>query len=112
MQNLYTELRYIDDVDDYYPYIVGNNYYIIKYLAGLAPIDRHSMEEVFRFRPLDHDHNYFSTRQRIILEQIEKGLFPDLSMSDWNRLPGPFVGPAWSFWGRWLLFSDMQIWSD
>ena len=112
IDKLYTELRYIDDVDDYYPYIVGNNYYIIKYLAGLAPIDRHSMEEVFRFRPLDHDHNYFSTRQRIILEQIEKGLFPDLSMSDWNRLPGPFVGPAWSFWGRWLLFSDMQIWSD
>lgn len=112
MDKLYAELRYIDDVDDYYSYIVGNNYHIIRYLAGLSPIDRHSMEEVFRFRPLDHDHNYFSTRQCIILEQIEKEQFPDLASSDWNRLPGMFVGPAWSFWGQWLLFSDMQIWSD
>lgn len=112
IDKLYSEIRYIDDVDDYYPYIVGNNYYIIRYLAGIAPLERSSMEEVFRFHPLDHDHHYFTTRRHIILDRIEKGLFPELLEPDWNRLPGPLVGPAWSFWGRWLLLSDLQIWSD
>lgn len=112
IDELYTEIRYVDDADDYYLYIVGNNYHVIRHLAGLSPINRAPLERIFQYRPLDHDHNYFSARQRIILERIENRQFPDLSDSDWNRLSGPLVGPAWSFWGQWLLFSDMQIWSD
>ena len=112
IDELYTEIRYIDDADDYYLYIVGNNYHVIRHLAGLSPINRAPLERIFLYRPLDHDHNYFSARQGIILERIENSQFPDLSDSNWNRLSGPLVGPAWSFWGQWLLFSDMQIWSD
>lgn len=112
IDKLYAEIRYIDDVDDYYPYIVGNNYHIMRYLAGLSPIDHVSLESVFRFHPLDHDRNYFSTRQRIMFERIEHGQLPERSTPNWNILSEPLVGPAWSFWGRWLLFSDMQIWSD
>lgn len=112
IDQLYAEIRYIDDVDDYYLYIVGNNYHIMRHMAGSSPIDHALLESVFQFRPLDHDRNYFSTRQRIMLERIERGQLPKLSESDWNILSEPLVGPAWSFWGRWLLFSDMQIWSD
>ena len=99
IDKLYAEIRYIDDVDDYYPYIVGNNYHIIRYLAGLSPIDHVSLESVFRFHPLDHDRNYFSTRQRIMFERIERGQLPERSTSNWNILSEPLVGPAWSFWG-------------
>lgn len=112
IDELYAEIRYIDDADDYYPYIVGNNYHIMRHLAGLSPIDCVSLESVFRLHPLDHDRNYFSARQRVMLEQIERGQFPELLTPNWNCLSGLLVGPAWNFWGRWLLFSDMQIWSD
>lgn len=112
IDKLYAEMRYIDDVDDYYLYIVGNNYHIMRHLAGVSPIDYALLESIFRFHPLDHDRNYFSTRQRIMLERIECGQLPELLTPNWNTLSDPLVGPAWSFWGRWLLFSDMQIWSD
>lgn len=112
IETLYNEIRYMTGVDDYYPYFVGNNYHIIRYLAGIEPINRTALEEIFRFRPLDHDHDYFAARQRVMLELLEHGHFPDLSASNWNNLPGPLVGPAWNFWGKWLLFSDLQIWSD
>lgn len=109
---LYSEIQYIDDVDDYYTYIVGNNYHIIKYLAGLSPIDCDSLKKIFQLHPLDHDHKYFTARQQLILEYIENEKYPDLLTPDWNILSVPKVGPAWTFWGKWLLFSDMQIWSD
>ncbi|MCI9263284.1 MAG: hypothetical protein HFF06_01780 [Oscillospiraceae bacterium] len=109
---LYNEICYIEGVDDYYPYIVGNNYYIIRHLAEIEPLDQADLEKVFCLRPLDHDHDYFATRQRIILEQISNSVHFDLLAPNWNDLPGPFVGPAWNFWGKWLLFSDLQIWSN
>lgn len=112
IEALYNEIRYTEGVDDYYLYISGNNYHIIRQLAGIAPIDLSAMEEIFYLRPLDNDHEYFATRQRIILEQLKLGRFPDPSIQGWNDLSAPRVGPAWSFWGKWLLFSDLQIWSN
>lgn len=110
---LYDEIRTIDDVDDYYLYIVGNNYHIIRHLAGIKAIDKTLMEQLFQLRPLDHDHKYFEMRQKVLLEQLSQGNFPNLLNQDWNSLPGSLqVGPAWSFWGKWILFSDLQIWSD
>lgn len=112
IEALYNELRYMEGVDDYYPYFVGNNYHVIRHLAGIEALCGAALEEIFCLRPLDHDHDYFAARQRVMLEQLEDGFLPNMSAPGWNDLPGPLVGPAWSFWGKWLLLSDLQIWSD
>lgn len=112
MKQLYSDLRYVDDIDDYYLYIVGNNDCVLSYLTGDNNFDRQRFEALRQLQPLYHDHSYFAARNQYLLEQIESGCTFDLTKAGWNDFENQKVGPAWSFWGKWLLFSDMQIWSD
>lgn len=112
MKQLYSELRYVDDVDDYYLYIVGNNDCVLNYLIGGSNFDHQRFDEICQLQPLYHDRSYFAARNQYLLEQVESDRPFDLTKAGWNDFENQKVGPAWSFWGKWLLFSDMQIWSD
>lgn len=111
INQLYNEIQYIDDLDDYYHYIVGNNTCILNYIMGSTDFNYKQFGFISKLRPLDHDHSYFTARNQYILEQVNGGTLGDLTKSTWNDFKNQKIGPAWSFWGKWLLFSDLQIWS-
>lgn len=109
---LYFELQSVEDMDDYYLYLVGSNDCVLRYLTEVGDFDRRSFEKLCELQPLYHDRAYFSERNRYILQGENLQAALDLSKERWNDFGVQKVGSAWSFWGKWLLFSDIQIWSD
>ncbi len=112
IKELFEEYKYIDDLDAYYKYIIINNYYIMSFIetGDFAIINK--LKEIERYMPLNADRHYFNARNKCIFDLLSNGKMINTDNKKWNDLLDNKVGPAWSFWGKWLLFSDMQIWSD
>ena len=108
---LYEKLVNTTDVDDYYLYFIGNNYCILSYLLS-GEFNNVLFSALCQLAPLSHDNEYFAARQKYILSEVNTRRRINLAAEGWNDFLGSFVGPAWSFWGKWLLFSDIQYWSD
>ena len=107
--SLRQELLRLNDADDYYLYVIGSNECILNALLGRSEFNRQDFDMLCQLRPLDLDHAYFAARNQYIRDNISHA---DLSRPWRNDFEGQMVGPAWSFWGKWLIFSDIQIWSD
>ena len=67
--------------------------------------------------PLSNNKEYFLKRNKYVKEIFNK-IDRDTLLSDnsWNaylikKYPKT-LGDAWNFWGKLLLLSDLQIWSD
>ena len=109
LSSLRHELLCLNDVDDYYLYVIGSNECILNTLLGRREFDWQDFDTLCQLRPLDLDHAYFAARNQYIKENIAHVV---LSRPWRNDFDTQKVGPAWSFWGKWLIFSDIQIWSD
>lgn len=112
INKLYDDLQFTNDIDDYYSYIVGNNYCILCLLTSNTEFDFQKFETLCQLQPLYHDRSYFESRNQYVLDYLRSNRFIDTAKPSWNDFKSQKVGPAWSFWGKWLLFSDIQIWSD
>lgn len=109
LDSLRQQLLCLNDVDDYYLYIVGSNACILNAMLGRKSFDWQDFNGLCHLRPLDLDHAYFAARNQYIRENISH---VELSQPWINDFEQQKIGPAWSFWGKWLIFSDIQIWSD
>jgi hypothetical protein len=112
IHQLYEELQYADDIDDYYLYVIGSNYCLLAYMLEQGEFNHDLFSKICNLIPLAHDISYFTARNKYILSEINENRKIDISSMDWNDFSITRVGPAWSFWGKWLLFSDIQLWSD
>jgi hypothetical protein len=111
MHNLSDHIKYNDGIDDYYRYIIECNDCVLDYMKN-GVFNEKRFLKLCSLKPLPHDQSYFSARNNCILEKALSFNVFDLSRNGWNDLGAQCVGPAWSFWGKWLIFSDLQIWSD
>lgn len=109
---LFHKMQDRDDIDDYYLYFIGSNYCILSYLLKYNNFDYALFSSLCSLKPLSHDLGYFTVRNKYILSEINEQRKIDLNSLNWNDFTEYRVGPAWSFWGKWLIFSDVQLWSD
>lgn len=116
-EKLYNQIHTEHDVDDYYKYYIINNYSILKFLTGKIENAVDVFCEIQDLVPLSNNKEYFLKRNKYIKEifnKIDRNTL--LSDNSWNaylikKYPNT-LGDAWNFWGKLLLLSDLQIWSD
>lgn len=112
INKLYWQIGNNQDIDDYYLYFVKSNYYIFNYIIT-GTIDTNAVfTELNALRPLENDMKYFCARNEYMKDKISAGYKIDLQYDNWNNFSEVRVGKAWHFWGRWMLLSDIQFWSD
>ncbi len=116
-QNLYQDIRFMENGDEYYQYFILNNYCVLLWITG----DEENAEKILlnlsNLSPLPLDNKYFQMHTQFLTE-LFKILTPDnlLKIKNWNtyfiQKHPQTVGKAWNFWGHILLLSELQIWSD
>lgn len=115
-QSICEQIDHREDTDSYYKYYLLNNRMVMHFLNGewkevwlLLDILRNTI-------PLENDKYYFTARNKYIEEVITSQLKVGSLPSDWNDIMimkyPKTIGVAWKFWGKLLLFSDLQTWSD
>ena len=109
LHSLCQELQCLNDVDDYYLYVTGSNKCVLNAMLGREEFNWEDFDALCQLRPLDLDCAYFTARNQYIRENVSHMALSQPWKNDFTR---QMVGPAWSFWGKWLIFSDIQIWSD
>lgn len=114
-ESLYAYITSREDNDPYYSYFLMNNYAVINCIAKSFSPALDILEKATNIIPLPRNRQYFLHRNRLIKELIKKNFFNELP-NNWNThliTSSPYtVGPCWAFWGRLLLFSDLQVWTD
>lgn len=116
-EELYQQIKGDEGIDDYYRYFVINNYLILKFLNGEAEISIKKFKDIENLYPLQNNIDYFKARNKYIMELLNHIDNSELlSTNKWNlylieKYPCT-IGEAWNFWGKLLLLSDLQIWSD
>lgn len=114
-ESLYAYITLREDNDPYYSYFLLNNYAIISCIAKSLRPALDILEEVTNIIPLSRERQYFIHRNKLIKGLIKNNFFNELP-NNWNVhliTSSPHaVGPCWNFWGRLLLFSELQVWTD
>ena len=115
-EELYNQVTLMDDTDSYYAYFIINNYMILQHLLGNSEQVSQLLNKLIVTIPLDKNKYYFQSRNNYIQRLIQNNPIIDINDANWNdslviKYPKT-IGKAWSFWGKLLLFSDLQIWSD
>ena len=105
---LYHWICHDNDVDDYYRFFIINNYLLIK---GYIKKDWEavSFEELDGLDPCPNNAKFVTRHTQMLKDRT-------FNFASKNDLMAPvgesILGKAWSFWGRPLLFTDIQSWSD
>ena len=113
----YKKIKKEYEVDEYYKYFIINNYSILNFLNGNKEKSIKIFEDIQNMLPLSNNIDYFISRNAYIKEMLNNvDRCYILSNNRWNlylndKYPKT-IGEAWNFWGKLLLFSDLQIWSD
>ena len=111
-EDLYRVIEFNDSIDDYYSYIIKNNYCLLQYVKT-GKIDVESFaEDLSALKPLDLNMKYFNARNKYMKEKLSQGFKFDFDNAQWNDFDSVQVGDAWFFWGKWFLMSDIQFWSE
>lgn len=89
---------------------------IINYLLGNKGKAEDLLNKIVGLIPLSLNKYYFISRNKYIYQLLKNTYTIDTTKDDWNDLlikkyPNT-IGKAWTFWGKLLLFSDLQTWSD
>ena len=66
--------------------------------------------------PSSPDNAYFKRRNKVIQFLFDKAEWVTFCDKNWNNYtteeyPNQ-IGRAWGFWGRMMLFSELQTWTD
>ena len=107
-KELFDSIENEPEIDDYYRYFIINNYLLIS-----GYVDNRMESESFYL--LDNLNPYPSNAQffKKHTETIQRQKLQALSKRDLFLPMGDCIlGKAWTFWGRPLLFTDIQYWSD
>ena len=116
-EELYMQMKYSDDADDYYRYYILNNYCILLWLNGKKENAKNIWAVAKSLVPWPQDQAYFKARTTHISELLDT-ISPNelLKEANWNTYlflkNSNVVGEAWKFWSNLLLLSELQIWSD
>lgn len=116
-EELYMQIKYNDDADDYYRYYILNNYCILLWLNGKKEESKNIWAVAKSLVPWSQDQAYFKARTTHISELLDT-ISPNelLREANWNTYlflkNSNVVGEAWRFWSNLLLLSELQIWSD
>lgn len=116
-RDLYLQIKYDSDMDDYYQYYILNNYGILLWLNNNKEEACAILAAAAKLMPWPRDKAYFNARIEHINNLIEN-IVPETLLEDatWNdyisQQNSNVVGTAWKFWSSLLLFSELQIWSD
>ncbi len=111
-EELYQLVEYNEDIDDYYSYLIKNNYYLFCYFKTGKIDVPFFIDELSALRPLDLNMKYFNARIKYMKEKLSQGFKLKFQNSQWNDFDSVQVGEAWFFWGKWFLMSDIQFWSE
>jgi hypothetical protein len=113
--SLYKKVEEDCEIDPYYKYFIFNNYGIIKYILKEHDIAFNIFQEMKTLVPLGNDASYFSKRTQVLYDFLINGEF-DISDENWNNSlltkHKKYVGDAWEFWAKIMIFSELQTWSD
>lgn len=116
-EELYVQIKYNDDADDYYRYYILNNHCILLWLNGKKEDAKNIWAVAKSLVPWPQDQAYFKARTTFISELLDT-ISPNelLKEANWNTYlflkNSNVVGEAWKFWSNLLLLSELQIWSD
>lgn len=108
-KKLYDNYAIEDSVDDYYRYFIINNFHLINNYVNKAN-DMDFINRLQGLNPLPNNSHFFKTRNEYLLKPNEK--FKDVFSLISPMGEGCVLGKAWTFWGRPLLFTDVQFWTD
>lgn len=112
LKELFDLVKYNNSIDDYYAYLIKNNYYMFQYIkTGKIDVQRFD-DELSALKPLDLNMKYFNARLIYMKEKLTQGYKIDLKSERWNDFESVQIGKAWFFWGKWFLLSDIQFWSE
>ncbi len=113
-QRLYTELQSGGEPDEYHVYFIGNNLTTLAAAAGNLTEARRLHGEIgaglAEFYPAIR--TVLQRRHTLIGEALTAASHSDgLDLEAFLSRQAPQVGPEWRFYGRGILFSDIQFWS-
>lgn len=116
-KDLYMQIQYNEDADDYYRYYILNNYCILLWLNGKTEEAIAIWNVAKLLVPWPKDQTYLKARIDHITEMFANTSPSELLKEpNWNRYlflkNSNVVGEAWKFWSNLLLLSELQIWSD
>ena len=112
LSELYQLVEYNEEIDDYYSYLIKNNYFLLRLLKYKDVDVRGFLSELSKLKPLDLDMKYFTARLKYLEANLTQDFNLDISCDNWNDFNKVQVGEAWFFWGKWFLLSDIQFWSE
>ena len=108
-KTLYEHYATENAVDDYYRYFIINNFNLINnYVNNVNNMD--FITQLQKLNPLPNNSHFFITRNEYLLKSNVK--FKDIFSMISPMGEGSVLGKAWNFWGRPLLFTDVQFWTD
>ncbi len=110
ISTLFEHINYNNTYDPYYKYFIINNYSIMKIMSGdKSGVDL--LRTINQYEPLLFDSSYFNYRNNLLVEYFSYRNSPDISMPNWNDIKQRAIGKAWGFWGKYLLFTDIEFWT-
>lgn len=112
LNELYQLVEYNEEIDDYYSYLIKNNYFLFRLLKYKDVDVRDFLSELSKLKPLDLDMKYFTARLKFLEANLTQDFNLDINRDGWNDFNKVLVGDAWFFWGKWFLLSDIQFWSE
>ena len=107
-QELYDTIEKETGIDDYYRYFIINNYLLISGYVN-NNLDGVSFSALENLNPYPSNKQFFRKHTETV--QIMKNSFIS-KQSLFIQMGDCILGKAWTFWGRPLLFTDIQYWSD
>jgi len=116
LEPLYRNLAENLQADDYHEYFVGSNLASVLFLLG----DKEQAIQIFSdlekiLDSVNPPHTaYFRARHEILDRTIRQGR--NITPQEWDRSPVEIepvgAGPGWMHYGRGLLLTDLQIWTE
>ncbi|MBD5131236.1 MAG: hypothetical protein HDT28_01385 [Clostridiales bacterium] len=107
-KELFDLIKNESGIDDYYRYFIINNYMLLSGYIN-KNLDSVSLVSLENLNPYPSNAQFFKKHTEIV--QVQKKSFS--SKQDlFTQMGDCILGKAWTFWGRPLLFTDIQYWSD
>lgn len=97
------------ETEEYYKYYIYNNYAMMLYFDGQVEPATAIFDEIKNITPNVQDKIYFNLRNKYIAEMLQKEQKTTNFVNEIDISNPPGVG--WSFWGKYLLFSELEEWS-
>lgn len=98
------------ETEEFYKYYICNNYAMMLYFDGQIEPSKSVFERIKDITPNVPDKLYFNIRNEHIADMLQhEKAIPHKFVNEIDIACPPGVG--WSFWGKYLIFSELEQWS-